>query len=226
METQGPDVDTLRVLQVVWAQRPSGVSKPFTPSIKHLTVVVPGSCWALGSARAWTPLFSDTLLSFHLTLRPAAWENEDAGTSLTHCLDALRTTSPHLQRMTLQVSGRYALAESCFQSVAGAIRALDKLGSLGLDFTPSLPAWLVNDVLSTGHLDRVYLGAVISDDHPAEPPTTRIIPHTLTDIGLSGATPSIEFIESHRPLEGQASDSKGFCSGRVGRICNTNRDRV
>ncbi|KAG8891624.1 hypothetical protein FRC00_013369 [Tulasnella sp. 408] len=93
--------------------------------------------------------------------------------------------------MTLQVSGRSALAESCFQSVAGAIRALDKLRSLGLDFTPSLPAWLVNDVLSTGHLDRVYLGAVISDDHQAEPPTTRIIPHTLTDIGLSGATPSM-----------------------------------
>ncbi|KAG9036830.1 hypothetical protein FS837_001601, partial [Tulasnella sp. UAMH 9824] len=190
VETQGRDVNTLRALQTVWAQRPSGLSRPFTPSIEHLTVVLPGSYWALGSAEEWTPLFSDTLLSFHLTYRGAIWESEDdTGTNLTHCLDALRTTSPHLQRMTLQVSARLALAEPCFQAVVGTIRALNKLRYLGLDFTPSLPAWLAYDVLSTNHLDRVYLGAVVSDDHQAEAPKARTIPHTLTDIGLSGATP-------------------------------------
>lgn len=189
MGAVGRDVDMLEILQKGWVQRPSGSSRSFIPAIQHLTVVLPNVCWALNSTENWTLLFSDTLLSFNLTFR-ATWEG-DPSTNLIPCLDALRTYSPHLQNMTLQVSGMPTLDDPCFQAVAKTIRALDKLNSLGLDFTPSLPSWFVDDVLSSGHLDRIYMGAVIADEHQAEPPTSRIIPHILTDVGLSGSPTSM-----------------------------------
>ncbi|KAG8974412.1 hypothetical protein FRC05_007573 [Tulasnella sp. 425] len=186
VEVQGHDALVFMMLQKLWAQRPSGSPRSFFHTIKHLTVVLPDTSSTLSSANEWSLLFSDTLLSFNLTFRIVAWAGESEE-NLVPCLEALRTCSPNLQSMTLQVGGMSSLTEPCTQLVVETIRALDNLTSVGLDFTPFLPPRVVDEVLSTHQLSHIYMGTVNGEAHQEEALTARPTPQTPTDVGLSGA---------------------------------------
>ncbi|KAG8951044.1 hypothetical protein FRC04_006905 [Tulasnella sp. 424] len=182
---RGHDELVLMLLQKLWAQRPSGSPRSFIHAIKNLTVVLPNTSSTLSSTSEWSLLFSETLLSFNLTFRAVAMECFPEE-NLVSCLEALPTCSPNLQSMTLQVGRSYYLFKRSTQLVVETIRALDKLTSVGLDFTPFLPQRLVDEVLSTHRLSYMYLSDVSGEEHEEEAPTARPTPQTLTAVGLSG----------------------------------------
>ncbi|KAG8970979.1 hypothetical protein FRB90_010634, partial [Tulasnella sp. 427] len=187
VEFQWAELDTYTALLNAWLQRQqySDCPNSFAPHVQHLTVVLPAVNHAMESVDAWAPLLSDALVSFNLTISIAtSGVGSNVYAMVTPCLEALRNHASRLQTLTLQVSEMFGLPESCAQTLVKTVRALDRLTSLGLDFSPGIRTRVVREILAAGQFTRLYVGSI--DEGYGEETSTWDVPGGLVSLGLVG----------------------------------------